>query len=163
MIKINRSGFLIFRKKKYKCVLGKSGITDKKIEGDFCTPKGNFRIIKIYYRSDKIKKFQTKIPLIKIKKNMGWCDDPRSNKYNRLIRLPFKYRYEPIYRRNGIYDIVGVLNYNYNYVKKNKGSAIFLHISKKNYEKTKGCIALKKKDLIKILSTMRSNEVIKVQ
>ena len=37
-----------------------------------------------------------------------------------------------------------------NPVKKNKGSAIFIHIAKKNYEKTKGCVAIKKNDIIKL-------------
>jgi L,D-peptidoglycan transpeptidase YkuD (ErfK/YbiS/YcfS/YnhG family) len=34
---------------------------------------------------------------------------------------------------------------------KNKGSAIFIHVAKKNYKPTAGCVALKKKDLIKLL------------
>ena len=34
---------------------------------------------------------------------------------------------------------------------KNKGSAIFIHVAKKNYKKTEGCIALKKIHLLKII------------
>jgi L,D-peptidoglycan transpeptidase YkuD (ErfK/YbiS/YcfS/YnhG family) len=48
-----------------------------------------------------------------------------------------------------------VLNYNINPIIKNKGSAIFLHIAKNSYQKTKGCIALKKKHLIEILSKIK--------
>ena len=66
---------------------------------------------------------------------MGWCDDPRSNKYNKLIKLPFKFGYEKLYRTENIYDLILVLNFNMNPVKKNKGSAIFIHVAKRNYSK----------------------------
>jgi L,D-peptidoglycan transpeptidase YkuD (ErfK/YbiS/YcfS/YnhG family) len=39
------------------------------------------------------------------------------------------------------------IDYNLNPVIKNKGSAIFLHIAKKKYQPTKGCVAIIKKIL----------------
>jgi L,D-peptidoglycan transpeptidase YkuD (ErfK/YbiS/YcfS/YnhG family) len=45
---------------------------------------------------------------------------------------------------------------------KNKGSAIFIHIAKKNYSPTKGCIALSKIDLLEILNKINSNTKIKI-
>ena len=36
-------------------------------------------------------------------------------------------------------------------IKRNKGSAIFIHIAKKNYKKTEGCVAIRKAQLLKIL------------
>lgn len=78
---------------------------------------------------------------------MGWCDDYRSNKYNMLINYPFNYSSEKLFRKDNIYDIVIVTDYNTNPVVKKKGSAIFLHIAKKNYSPTKGCIAISKKDM----------------
>ena len=88
---------------------------------------------------------------------MGWCNDPRSIQYNKLISLPFNYSHEKIFKKENIYDIILVLNYNMKPYKKNKGSAIFIHIAKKNYEKTKGCIAIKKVELLKILKEIRIN------
>ena len=88
---------------------------------------------------------------------MGWCDDPKSKKYNKLIKLPFSYNYEKLYRRENIYDIILVLNFNMNPVIKNKGSAIFIHIAKKNYKKTEGCVALKRIHLLKILRELKKN------
>ena len=67
---------------------------------------------------------------------MGWCDDPKSKKYNKLVYFPFKHSAEKLYRSENIYDIILVLNFNMNPVKKNKGSAIFVHLAKKNYKKT---------------------------
>ncbi len=112
MIIINKSGYLKYKNLKFRCALGKAGIRKKKIEGDNITPKGTFKIIKIYYRNDRIKKISSKFKLIKIKKNMGWCDDPKSKKYNQLIKLPTKYSHEKLYRKDNIYDLILVLNYN---------------------------------------------------
>ena len=162
MIIINKSGYLKYKNYKFKCALGKSGIREKRKEGDNITPKGTFNVIKIYYRGDRVKKLSSKFKLIKITKKMGWCDDPKSKKYNQLIALPTKYSHEILYRRDNIYDLILVLNYNMKPVIKNKGSAIFIHIAKKNYKKTLGCVALKKNDLIKILQIIKRKTKIKI-
>ena len=157
MIIINKSGYLKYKDFKFKCALGRAGIGEKKREGDNITPKGTFKIVKIYYRSDRIKKISAKFRAIKIKKNMGWCDDSKSGKYNQPIKLPTKYGHEILYRRDNIYDLILVLNYNMKTTIKNKGSAIFIHIAKKNYKKTAGCIALKKSDLIYLVKKITKN------
>ena len=97
-----------------------------------------------------------------INKNMGWCDDPKSKFYNKLIKLPFKYNFERLYRSDNIYDIILVLNFNLNPVQKNKGSAIFIHIAKRNYKSTAGCIAINKKNLKKILKEINKRTLIKI-
>jgi L,D-peptidoglycan transpeptidase YkuD (ErfK/YbiS/YcfS/YnhG family) len=162
MIIINKSGYLKYKKLKFKCALGKAGIGKKKREGDNVTPTGTFKIVKIYYRSDRVKKISSKLRLIEITKNMGWCDDPNSKNYNKLINLPSKYSHEKLFKKNNIYNVIVVLNYNMKPVIKNKGSAIFIHIAKKNYQPTQGCIALKKNDLLKLLSKIRKNIKIKI-
>jgi len=157
MIIINKSGYLKYKDFKFKCALGRAGIGEKKREGDNITPKGTFKIVKIYYRSDRIKKISAKFRVIKIKKNMGWCDDSKSGKYNQPIKLPTKYGHEILYRRDNIYDLILVLNYNMKPTIKNKGSAIFIHIAKKNYKKTAGCIVLKKADLVLLVKEINKN------
>ena len=157
MIIINKSGYLKYKGLKFKCAVGKSGIRKKEIEGDNITPKGRFRVIKIYYRSDRIKKLCSKFKLIKITKRMGWCDDPKSKNYNKPIKLPTKYSYEKLYRKDNLYDLILVLNYNLRPVIKNKGSAIFIHVANKNYKKTAGCITLKKTHLIQIVGKIKRN------
>ena len=94
---------------------------------------------------------------------MGWCDDPKSKQYNKLVNLPFSYSCEQLFKKENIYDIILVLNYNMNPVKKNKGSAIFVHIAKKNYEKTQGCVAVKKLDLLKILKKIKVKTKVKIE
>ena len=160
MIIINKSGYLKYKYFKFKCALGESGIGKKRKEGDDITPKGTFNVIEIYYRSDRVKKLSSKFKPIKITKKMGWCDDPKSKKYNQLIKLPTKYSHEILYRKENIYDLILVLNYNMKPIIKNKGSAIFIHVAKKNYKKTAGCIALKKVDLVNLVKEIeRSTKV----
>ena len=130
---------------------GKRGLTRKKTEGDLKTPKGIFNFNLVLYRHDKIGNIRTKIRKLRIKKKLGWCDDPTSSFYNKLINFPFKKSAEKLYLKKNIYDIILVINYNLNPVKKNKGSAIFLHIASKNYSPTRGCLAINKSDLLKIL------------
>ena len=88
---------------------------------------------------------------------MGWCNDPRSIKYNKLIFLPFKFTFEKLFRKDRMYDLILVLNFNMKPTLKNKGSAIFIHIAKGNYEKTEGCIALKKNDILKVMKYLKKN------
>ena len=162
MIIINKSSHLKYKDHKYKCALGKSGIGNKKTEGDNITPRGVFNIVKIYYRKDRIKGLFSKFKLIEVTKRMGWCDDPKSKKYNQPIKLPAKFNHEILYRRDNIYDLILVLNYNMKPTIKNKGSAIFIHITKNNYKKTAGCIALKKKHLIYLVKKIRKNTRVKI-
>ena len=93
---------------------------------------------------------------------MGWCDDPRSKQYNKPIKFPFNKSAEKLYRKDNTYDIILVLNYNLNPTYKNKGSAIFLHISKKNYKSTEGCIAVKKSDLKIIIKKINKKSVVNI-
>ena len=153
---------LSFLNYKVKCAVGKRGIKVKKKEGDLITPKGNFKIKYILYRNDRISNFETKLKKIVIRKNMGWCDDYKSKKYNKLITFPFNYHAEKLYRSDNTYDIILVLNYNMNPIKKNKGSAIFLHVAKNKYQNTEGCLAVKKQDLRKILKIINKKTNIKI-
>ena len=160
IVKKNRT--IIINNYKLKCSLGKSGIKKNKKEGDLATPKGIFRIGYLYYRKDRIKKIQTKIKKKIIKKNMGWCNDINSVKYNKEIKFPFKYTAEKLYRRDKIYDLFIHIKYNCNPIKKNKGSAIFLHITSKKYKPTIGCVAVIKSDFFKILKIIDHKTKIKI-
>ena len=152
-IKIKKN-ILTYKGYKLKCSIGKSGITSHKKEGDLATPKGTFELDKLYYRKDRVKLPKCKINKKVIKKNMGWCDDYRSKKYNKEITFPYKYKAEKLYRKDGIYDLLINIKYNFKPVIKKKGSAIFLHITGKSYKSTKGCIAITKNDFLKILTSI---------
>ena len=145
---------------KVKCAIGKRGIKTKKKEGDLITPRGKFKIKYIFYRKDRVSNLYSKIKKLPIKRNMGWCDDSKSKNYNKLIKFPFNYNAEKLYKVDNTYDIVLVLNYNSTPVKKNIGSAIFIHVAKKNYASTAGCVAVSKKDLKKIIKRINKKTII---
>ena len=153
---------LYFDNYKLKCAIGKRGITSKKREGDKKTPKGRLKFVSLFYRRDRIKNIKTNLKKYIIKKNMGWCDDSNSRYYNKLIKFPFKFNAEKLYLKKNIYNIILVLNFNMNPTIKNKGSAIFLHISNKNYSSTKGCIAVSLKDMKLLLKKINRKSIITV-
>ena len=62
---------------------------------------------------------------------MGWCDDPKSNKYNKLIKYPFKFSSEKLYRSDNIYDIILVLSFNIRPVIKKKEVQFLFMLQKK--------------------------------
>ena len=142
-----------------KCCIGKNGLTQKKSEGDKKTPKGKFKIHHLYYRKRKNTKIDTKLKLVEIKKNMGWCDDVDSNFYNRLINTNKKVRHEKLFRKDSKYDLVIPIKYNFEKPIKKLGSCIFIHITK-NYKPTAGCVALKKNDFLIMLKLINKDSKI---
>jgi len=154
--------FLHFQEYKLRCTSGKSGISSQKKEGDNKTPRGEFKVKYILYRKDRISVIKTKLSKKIISRRMGWCDDIRSNKYNKQITFPFKYHAEKLWLKNNTYDIIVVIDYNLRPVIKNRGSAIFLHIAKKNYQTTKGCIAINKKDMKFLINKIDKKTKIKI-
>jgi len=146
---------------KFKCSIGINGTTSNKIEGDKKTPKGVYSLGPLFYRKDKFKNPETKIKKIGIKKSIGWCDDPNNKNYNRLIKVNKKIKHEKLFRKNNIYDLLIPINYNTKKIRRNKGSAIFIHLTK-NYKKTLGCIALKENDLLTILKLINKKTKIKI-
>ena len=154
--------FLLYKGYKLKCCIGKSGIKRFKKEGDLATPKGIFKLGLLYYRKDRNKSIKSKIKKRIIKKNMGWCDDSRSKKYNQEIYFPFKYGAEKLYRKDKKYDIFINIKYNQVPTIKGRGSAIFLHLSNNKYKPTKGCVAILKKDFLKILPSINKNTKISI-
>tara|TARA_B100001057_G_scaffold106754_1_gene104394 strand:+ start:904 stop:1401 length:498 start_codon:yes stop_codon:yes gene_type:complete len=148
---------------RFKCSVGKKGITKKKIEGDLATPKGKYGLGNIYYRADRVQKPLSKLKSVPIKKNMGWCDDPNSKLYNKLIKIKksLNIKYEKLYRKDNKYDFFILIKYNYKKPIKFKGSAIFLHLTK-NYLPTKGCIALCKKDFLILAKLINNKTKIKI-
>ena len=157
-----KNRFLRYKGYKLKCSVGKSGITSFKKEGDLTTPKGIFGLDKLYYRKDRIKLVKCKVKKKIIKKKIGWCDDSRSKKYNKEINFPFKYRAEKLYRKDRIYDLLISIKYNFSPVVKKAGSAIFLHINNNKYKATKGCVAISKKDFLRILPLINKTTKISI-
>ncbi len=161
IIKLKNKDTLICDDFKFKCSIGKKGLKRNKFEGDNCTPLGTFSLGPVYYRNDRVAKPDTKLKTIKIQKRMGWCDDPNNIYYNKKIQLNRKNKGERLHRKDKIYDIIIVINYNTRKIVKNKGSAIFIHVTN-NYKPTKGCIALSLNDLEILLKILKKKTKIKI-
>ena len=156
IIYIKNKDTLIIKEFTFKCVVGKRGIRKNKTEGDFYTPSGKFKIGKLYWRPDRVNLPKTKLSTKKIKKNMGWCNDSKSQFYNREIKINKKIKHEKLYRNDHKYDYLILIKYNYKKTIKNKGSAIFIHLTK-DYKPTAGCVAISKKDFLILVKLINKN------
>ena len=147
---------------KFKCCIGKNGLSYDKIEGDKKTPIGTFEIENLYYRKDKINLPKTKLRCVKIRPNMGWCDDLKNpKKYNKLINISKIIHHEKLYRKDFKYDLLIPIKYNFYNTVLGKGSCIFIHLTK-NYNPTAGCIAIRKKDFLIMLKILKKNTKIEI-
>ena len=161
LIKVKNKASLTIDDFTFKCAIGKNGIKKNKKEGDKSTPRGTFSLGKLYYRKDRLKKINTNLSVQKIKKNMGWCNDPNNTKYNKQVDRNKIKKSEKLFRNDYKYDAFIVINYNSKPVIKNKGSAIFLHLTN-NYKPTVGCVAIKKNDFFKLVKVINKKTKIKI-
>jgi L,D-peptidoglycan transpeptidase YkuD (ErfK/YbiS/YcfS/YnhG family) len=148
---VNMDRALVWRGRVLRCALGEGGIRDNKQEGDGATPSGLLPLRRLLYRADRLRPPTCSVPVEPIAASDAWCDDPASVDYNRLVRLPFDATREELWRRDELYDVIGVLGWNDNPVVRGRGSAIFLHVARSDFAPTRGCVALALSDLIRIL------------
>ena len=146
---------------KFKCCIGKNGLKKNKIEGDKCTPKGTFKLGTLYYRKDRVKKPITSLKIKNIKRNMGWCNDSKNKFYNQEIKVNKNIRHEKLFRKDYKYNYLLVIEYNTKKIKPNKGSAIFIHLTK-NFKPTAGCIGLLQKDFLIMTKLINKKSTIKI-
>ncbi|ACA15917.1 conserved hypothetical protein [Methylobacterium sp. 4-46] len=136
------------------CALGKGGRSHAKREGDGASPRGAFRLRGGYFRPDRCGiRPACGLGLRPIRPRDGWCDDPRDRRYNRPIPLPSPgVSAETLWREDGLYDIVIDLDYNRGPIRRGRGSAIFLHCARPGFLPTEGCVALRRRDLARLLA-----------
>jgi L,D-peptidoglycan transpeptidase YkuD (ErfK/YbiS/YcfS/YnhG family) len=141
-----------FQGETFRAACGRIGVTDHKQEGDGATPVGVLPLRRVLYRADRLGKPKSVLPLEPLSPADGWCDDPSSPAYNTAITLPHPAHHEELWRKDGVYDVIGVLGWNDDPVQRGRGSAIFLHVARPDYAPTEGCIALALFDLLQVLA-----------
>ncbi len=134
------------------CTLGSGGIRHDKREGDGATPAGTFAMRCAFYRADRLLRPRTGLPLRPLRPDDGWCDDPASGRYNRFVRHPFDARAEKLWRDDGLYDVLVILDQNDCPLVRGRGSAVFIHAAAPGYAPTAGCVGLARDDLIRLLA-----------
>ncbi|MBL41683.1 MAG: transpeptidase [Rhodospirillaceae bacterium] len=157
-----KSKSLKWKEFNFPCNIGIGGISSNKIEGDKCTPSGTYPLREIMYRADRVKNLNTTVKKIKINKNFKWCDDPTDRNYNKFLIGPYESSYESIWREDNLYDLLVVIGYNDNPIVPYSGSAIFIHCEAKLKTPTKGCISLKKEQLLQLVETIDDQTQIKI-
>jgi len=156
-ITVDPAGWLSFEGFRFRCALGKGGVTADKREGDGATPLGRFALRQLLYRPDKLSAPACKLIRGAISPDDGWCDDPAHPDYNRAVRLPHPARCETMWRDDDCYDLVVPLGYNDDPPVPGLGSAIFLHVARPGYSPTEGCVALLRDDLLTLLAALPAN------
>ena len=160
IIHVKNKNTLIIDDFKLMCCIGKNGLSSNKREGDFSTPKGLFKIKKLYFRKDRVGIPNSTIIKKKITKNLGWCDNPNHKKYNEEIKVFGKNTKENFFRVDHKYDYLITISHNDKKIPY-KGSAIFIHLTD-DYKPTMGCIAIKKKDFDILLNLIDRKTKIKI-
>ena len=110
------------------------------------------RLLEGFYRADRRPRPPGKLPMRALRPDMGWCDAPFHACYNRPVRLPFAASNERMWRDDGLYDVVLVMDWNVTSRGGNAGSAIFMHIARPGFQPTEGCIALRRRDMERLLA-----------
>lgn len=146
----------------FPAAIGRNGRTAIKREGDGKSPISLTRLLYGFYRGDRNTGITTTLPMQRTRGSMLWCDDPRNANYNRLVNAPFSPSHEEIMRKDGLYDVCLVLDWNITSRSRNRGSAIFMHLIRPGYEPTAGCVALHPRDMRRILPHMRKGTKIRI-
>jgi L,D-peptidoglycan transpeptidase YkuD (ErfK/YbiS/YcfS/YnhG family) len=144
------------------CAIGRSGVVTQKREGDGATPRGTLRPVAIYFRADQFRHSAFALPAKAITRQLGWCDDPHSSRYNRPIPLPSPLSHEKLWRDDELYDIVIETDWNRRPAISGRGSAIFIHLARKGFTPTEGCLAFDRKGMKLFLSRLRMDLRIRI-
>jgi L,D-peptidoglycan transpeptidase YkuD (ErfK/YbiS/YcfS/YnhG family) len=150
-----RRGLIVADGLALPCALGRGGVSRRKREGDGATPAGILRVIRGFYRADRVRRPRTALPLRAIRVADGWCDDPAHRRYNQPVDLPFSASHERLWRDDPVYDVILELDWNRGPIRPGRGSAIFLHLARQGFTPTEGCIAVSPLGMYRLLPRLR--------
>lgn len=146
----------------FQGAIGRNGITARKREGDGATPLAVMALREGYARRDRGSVPASGLVLRSTRRDDLWCDAAFHARYNRPVKAPFAPSHEEMHRRDELYDICIVLDWNVTMRKQGAGSAIFFHLIRPGYEPTAGCVALSRRDMVRLLPHLRRGTRIKV-
>ena len=147
----------------FRAALGRSGRTSRKKEGDGATPIAAMKLLRGYYRHHHLTGGQgVMLPMLPIRNDLLWCDAPEDANYNRPVRTPFARSHEKMMRADHLYDICLVMDWNISSRKRHRGSAIFFHLARPGYLPTEGCIAIKRRDMQRLLPLVGPRTIVRV-
>ena len=160
------TGTLSFDGRRFRCMVGKSGIVHPKYEGDGGTPAGRYPLREVRYRPDRMSTPKTGLSVFKATPSDGWCDDPEDPAYNRIVHMPYQTDAEPMWRDDHLYDVLAVIGYNDAPTVPAAGSAIFMHVIRPptdDHQYTAGCVSLAQGDLLAVLGSCTPSTFIDIR
>jgi L,D-peptidoglycan transpeptidase YkuD (ErfK/YbiS/YcfS/YnhG family) len=143
--------------------LGRSGIKADKREGDGGTPRGRFHPLRLWWRADRLPRPRSSLPVRRIGLHDAWCEDPKDRRYNRPFRRTASERGDRLRRDDALYDLIIEIDHNTRPRIAGRGSAVFIHVARPALAPTVGCVALRARDLQRLLGRLNSRTRILIQ
>jgi L,D-peptidoglycan transpeptidase YkuD (ErfK/YbiS/YcfS/YnhG family) len=147
-------GRLIVGPQAIPVALGRAGIKANKREGDGATPRGRFRLRRLWWRADRLSRPVTQLPVRRIGPADAWCEDPGDRRYNRPFLRSANEPGDLLRRDDGLYDLVIELDHNTRPRVAGRGSAVFIHVARDGFKPTAGCVALTRDRLRRLLARL---------
>jgi L,D-peptidoglycan transpeptidase YkuD (ErfK/YbiS/YcfS/YnhG family) len=147
-------GVLIAGRLAIPVVLGRTGIRANKREGDGATPRGEFRLRRLWWRADRNPKPATLLPTVRVDRRVAWCEDPDDRRYNRPFRRSGNEPGDRLWRDDRLYDLIIEIDHNTRPRIAHRGSAVFLHVARPDRTATAGCVAFAASDLRRLLARL---------
>ncbi len=160
---LRSQGWLKAGGKTLRVALGRSGIRTLKREGDGGTPTGTFRPVRLWWRADRLPRPLTRLPARRIAPDDAWCEDPQDRRYNRAFKRSANEPGDRLRREDGLYDLIIEIDHNQRPRVAKRGSAVFIHVARDGFGPTAGCVGLRRKDLLHILSRLGPNTRIQIR
>ncbi len=157
-----RQGWLLAGPWAIKVAIGRSGIKSDKREGDGSTPAGRYRLVRLWWRADRVPRPRTMLPARPITAADGWCEDPSDRRYNRPIRMPPGQPGDRLWRTDGLYDLIIEIDHNLRPRIARRGSAVFIHVARAEMTPTAGCVSLPDRTLKRLLARLGPNTTITI-
>jgi L,D-peptidoglycan transpeptidase YkuD (ErfK/YbiS/YcfS/YnhG family) len=149
-----RQGWLVAGPLALPVALGRGGIKANKREGDGATPRGTFRLKRLWWRAGRHPRPATFLPAQRIMPDDGWCEDPSDRHYNRRIKVPPNSKADRLARKDDLYDYIVELDHNTRPRIAGRGSAVFIHVARPGFAPTAGCVALNINSLRRLLARL---------
>src|ERR1700681_1191171 len=142
--------------------LGRAGIRANKREGDGGTPRGEFRLMRLWWRADRHPRPRTLLPARRITRDIAWSEDPRDRRYNRPFRRAADAAGDRLWREDRLYDFIIEIDHNTRPRVAGRGSAVFIHVARDGFAPTAGCVALRRSDLSALLGALSRKTIIDI-
>ena len=155
-------GWLMAGPLAWPVALGRGGILANKREGDGTTPRGTFRLLRLWWRADRDPRPVTRLPVRRIAPDDAWNEDPADRRYNRPVKLAPGSTADRLRREDQLYDFIIEIDHNARPRVAGRGSAVFIHIARPGLAPTAGCVAMPKPRLRRLLEKLRPGTLIHI-